>query len=81
LVAFVALIVFSSIPPSADDSEAARVIASLRDKLKAQSAEIENLHSKLTSAAKEHEAEVRRESSYCLRSLELNDLALSAQHS
>ena len=42
----------------ADDSEAARVIASLREKLKAQSTEIESLHSKLSSAAKEHEAEV-----------------------
>jgi intracellular protein transport protein USO1 len=42
----------------ADDSEAARVIASLRDKLKAQSTDIENLHAKLLGAAKEHDAEV-----------------------
>ncbi len=36
------------------------MIASLRDKLKAQSIEIEGLHSKLSQTAKEFESEVSR---------------------
>lgn len=43
---------------AADDSEAAGVIASLREKIAAQTTQIDVLRQKLATQAKEHEADV-----------------------
>lgn len=42
----------------AEDSEAMAVMASLRAKVAEKSAEIDNLHQKMSTLAKEHEADV-----------------------
>lgn len=42
----------------AEDSEAMAVMASLREKVGEKTAEIDNLHQKMSTLAKEHEADV-----------------------
>lgn len=46
--------------PSAEDSEAMAVMASLREKVSEKTAEIDNLHQKMSTLAKEHETDVSR---------------------
>lgn len=48
----------SSIHCVAEDSEAMAVMASLREKVSEKTAEIDNLHQKMSTLAKEHEADV-----------------------